>query len=122
MNSTVGGIDQAPPAQHDGTWVDESLQRYMNPNAFAAKGNENSPAYEFQQEISLASPEGQDVKLQVGQSYDWRGGVWVWTNQFRSHASGRRSPRTYSEESIAKQARATGLPGAEMRSDLRFAP
>lgn len=65
MSSTVGDIRQAHPVQPDESWVEESLQRYTNPNAFAAKSDETGPTPVLQEEISLASPEGRDVKLQV---------------------------------------------------------
>lgn len=54
---------EAPPPPQE-TWVEESLERYTNPLAFARK-NDPGPDPEFQEEISLSSPGGQNVKLQV---------------------------------------------------------
>lgn len=65
MSSTVGDVSQAPHVQHVESWVDESLQRYMNPYTFGASREEIAPAPELQEEISLSSPEGRGVNLQV---------------------------------------------------------
>lgn len=58
-------IAHAPPAPPSESWVDESLKRYTNPYTFGASREETAPPPELQEEISLSSPEGRAVNLQV---------------------------------------------------------
>lgn len=69
MSAVVEGVDNQRPAQPGPTWYDESLERYMNPRAFARK-NTPEPTPAFQEEISLVCPSGgKSVKLEVRAPY-----------------------------------------------------
>lgn len=65
MSSSVGDLAHAPHSQPVESWVDESLKRYTNPYSFGASREETAPTPELQEEISLSSPEGRAVNLQV---------------------------------------------------------
>lgn len=65
MSTIVSDVDQSLPAQPEQTWYDESLERYMNPRAYARK-HLPEPTPSLIQEIALVSPtEGKNVKLEV---------------------------------------------------------
>lgn len=65
MSAIVEDVDGQRPAQPEPTWYDESLERYMNPRAFARK-NAPEPTPALQEEISLVCPSGgKNVKLEV---------------------------------------------------------
>lgn len=64
MSSSVGDIDPQAVTPAESTWVDESLERYTNPGAFARK-NQPEPTPKLQEEKILASSGGEAINLEV---------------------------------------------------------
>lgn len=67
MTSSVGDIDQQAITPAEPTWVDESLERYTNPRAFARK-NQPEPTPKLQEEKILTSSGGEAVNLEASTS------------------------------------------------------
>ena len=68
-STAVGDDTQAVPVAPEPTWYDDSIERYSNPAAYARK-HAPQPALTpaLQEEMSLATPGGQNAKLEVGQA------------------------------------------------------
>lgn len=64
MTSSVEDIGHQSATPAESTWVDESLERYTNPRAFARK-NQPAPTPQLQEEKILTSSGGEAINLEV---------------------------------------------------------